>query len=155
MKSSNCSLTFSGRAGAFPGWPLGERGLIQAPRELYRQTPAGFKEKPSLTMCCLVGTALLCTPPGTGCSETWSTSLRRGWESKVRKQGYTTGGCSCQHHGAVGCGGHSPNKCHILTLSSAWRVYHVSLQISLHLEYQNGSVTADTNISFSSIAKDL
>lgn len=41
MKSSNCSLTFSGRAGAFTGWLLGKRGLIRALRKLYRLTQVG------------------------------------------------------------------------------------------------------------------
>lgn len=54
MKSSNCSLTFSGMAGAFPGWLLGERGLIQAPRELYRHSQVGqLGLRRSLPICCL------------------------------------------------------------------------------------------------------
>lgn len=110
MKSSNSSLTFLGRAGAFPGWLLGERGLIQALRRLYRLTHVGQ-----------LGLKRSSAPPhaaqlGQPCSAPLKElSLRSeaprsgvGGMPKVREQGYTTEFCSCQHHGTAGCGGHPP-----------------------------------------------
>lgn len=95
MKSSNSSLTFSGRPGAFTGWLLGERSLIQALRKLYRLTQVGqLVLKRSSAFLHAAWTAWLRTPPVTGCSETQSTSLRHGWDAKSQ-------GAETQHQGLL------------------------------------------------------
>lgn len=97
MNSSNCSVTFSGRAGAFPGRLLGERGSIPALRGLYRGTQVrqlGLKRGSASPWCCLVGMALPPTPPGAGCPEPRSTSPRRGWDA-------TSQGAGIRHTGSA------------------------------------------------------
>lgn len=82
MKSSNCSLTFSGRAGALPRLAVRVEGPDPNAQRLYGLTLAGFREELTCPGCCLVGPVKFLTPPGAGCSETQSASLRCGWDAQ-------------------------------------------------------------------------